>query len=179
MRAVDRILGAVLALALIVVGVVAAVEILVAGLGGSSWIVPHERWAESARTTRWSDADLRLAFAGLIAAGILLLVLQAVRRRPEALPLAAGGPDVASEVDRRGLEQWLAEQAEGVEGVAHARARVRARAAVVEAASVGRDTAPVEEGVRQVSASSLESLGLERMPRLRVKVRSSKERTDG
>lgn len=179
MRAADRLLSAVLALALMAVGLVAAVEIVVAGLGGSPWLVPHDRWAESARTTRWSDPGLRLAFAGLIAAGLALLALQVARRRPEALSLAAGGRGVVSEVDRRALERWLAERVEGVGGVAHARARIRARSAVVEAASVGRDTDPVEQGVRQMAAGSLESLQLDRTPRLRVKVRPRKDRGDG
>jgi hypothetical protein len=53
--------------------------------------------------------------------------------------------------------------------------RIGTGSALVEATSVGRDTATVEVRVRQVAASSLESLNLDRTTRLRVKVRPSQE----
>ena len=176
MRILDRVLSAVLGLALMVGGLVTAIEIVLAGLGRSPWLVPHDRWAEWARTTAWSDTDVRLIVAGLIAVGALLLVVQGVRRRPEALTLAAGDSGVVAELDRHGAERWMVERIERVEGVAGAGVRIGSRSAVVEATSVGRDTATVDRGVREAAASGFESLNLDRTPRLRVKVRPRPDR---
>lgn len=153
-----------------------AVEIVLAGLGQGPWLVPHDRWVASASTTPWSEPDLRVVFVGLIAVGVLLLVVEGVQRRPEVLPLAAQGPGVVAALDRRAVERWLVERVEAVEGVAGAGVRIGARKAVVEATSVGRDSGEVEPGVREVASSSLESLGLDRPIRLHVKVRPRQER---
>lgn len=176
MRIFDRVLSAVLGLALLVGGLVTAIEIVLAGLGRSPWLLPHDRWAEMARTTAWSDTDVRPIAAGLIAAGVVLLVVEAARRRPEALTLAAGGSGVVSELERQGVERWMVERVERVEGVSAAGVRIGSRSVVVEATSVGRDIATVDRGVREAAAGGLESLRLDRTPRLRVKVRPRSDR---
>ncbi|CAN5232357.1 hypothetical protein BH24ACT1_BH24ACT1_07210 [soil metagenome] len=175
MRIVDRVLSAVLALVLLAGGLVVAVEIVLAGLGRPAWLVPHDRWAASARTTPWSETDLRLVFAGMIAVGVLLLVVEGARRRPDALLLAGRGPRVVSELDRRGVERWLVERIEGVEGVVGAGVHVGAKSAVVEATSLARDTGTIDQGVRQVAVDALNSLGLDHPLRVRVKVRPRSE----
>ncbi|CAN5837468.1 hypothetical protein BH23ACT1_BH23ACT1_14030 [soil metagenome] len=175
MRIVDRVVSAVLGLALLVGGLLVAIEIVLAGLNRPPWLMAHDRWTASARTTPWSDADLRLIFVGLIVVGVLLLVVEGARRRPEVLPLAAQGQGVVTALDRRQVERWLGERVEGVEGVMGAGVRIGTGSVLVEATSVGRDTATVEVGVRQVAASSLESLNLDRPTRLRVKVRPNQE----
>lgn len=177
MRVLDRVLSAVLGLVLLVGGLVVAIEIVLAALGRSPWLVPHDRWADSARTTPWSDPGLRVVFVGLAAAGALLLVAEVARRRPEALPLAARGAGVVAALDRRAVERWLVQRVERVDGVAGAGVRIMARRTVVEATSVGRDSGAVEPGVREVAAGSLESLGLDRPTRLAVKVRPRREPT--
>jgi len=175
-RIFDRVLSAVLGLALMVGGLVTAIEIVLAGLGRSPWLLPHDRWAEIARTTTWSDTDVRPIAAGLIAAGVVLLVVEAARRRPEALTLAAGASGVVSELDRQGVERWMVQRVERVEGVSAAGVRIGSRSVVVEATSVGRDIATVDRGVREAAAGGLESLGLDRTPGLRVKVRPRSDR---
>lgn len=175
MRIVDRVVSAVLGLALLVGGLLVAIEIVLAGLNRSPWLLAHDRWIALARTTAWSEPDLRLTFAGLVVAGALLLVVELARRRPQVLPLAAQGPGVVTVLDRREVERWLVERVERVDGVAGAGVRVGSRSALVEATSVGRVTGEVEVGVRQVASDSLESLHLDRATRLRVKVRPRKE----
>lgn len=175
MRIIDRVLSAVLGLALLVGGLLVAIEIVLAGLDRPPWLLAHDRWTASASTTPWSDPDLRLLFAALIVVGALLLVAEVARRRPELLPLAAQGPGVVTALDRREVERWLAERVERVEGVAGAGVRINTRSALVEAASVGRDTSKVDAGVRKVATDSLELLNLDHTTRLRVKVRPRKE----
>lgn len=176
MRIVDRVLSAVLGMALLVAGLLVAVEIMLAGLGRSPWLAPYDRWAESASTTPWSDPDLRVVFVGLIVVGVLLLLVEGARRRPEVLALAAQGPGVVALLERREVERWLVERVGGVEGVADAGVRISNGRTLVEATSVGRDTTTVEPGVREVASQSLESLGLDRPMRLAVKVRPRQER---
>ena len=175
MRILDRVVSAVLGLALLVGGLLVAIEIVLAGLNRRPWLLPHDRWSASARTTPWSDPDLRLVFVVLIVVGILLLVVEGARRRPEALPLVARGQGVVTALDRRQVERWLEERVERVEGVTGAGVRIGSGSAQVEATSVGRDTGAVEAGVREVATSSLESLDLDRTTRLRVKVRPRQE----
>ncbi len=176
MRIVDRVLSAVLGMALLVAGLLVAVEIVLAGLGRSPWLAPYDRWAESASTMPWSDPDLRILFVGLIVMGVLLLVMEGARRRPEVLALAAQGPGVVAVLERREVERWLVDRVEGVEGVADAGVRISHGRTLVEASSVGRDTTTVEPGVREVASHCLESLGLDRPTRLAVKVRPRQER---
>jgi hypothetical protein len=170
----DRVLSAVLALVLVVAGPLLAVEILLAGLDRPPWLVPHDRWAATARTTAWSDGDVRLVLVGLVVAGLVLLVVESGRRRPQALALAARGAGVAVELDRRHLEHWLVAQVEQVEGVASAQAKIGSRTAVIGATAVGRDTGPVAARVREAVTGHLDGLGLDRMPRVRVKVEAGK-----
>lgn len=171
MAVLDRVLSAVLGFTLLVGGLLAAVEIVLAGFGSGPWLVAHDRWVASARTTPWSDGDLRLVLGGLVVVGALLLVMAGARRRPEVLALAAGGGGVASTLDRRTVERWLVGRVEGVDGVSGAGVRIRHGSTSVEATSLGRDAGAVEPGVREVATRSLESLNLDRVPRLRVKVR--------
>ena len=49
MRVVNRVIAAVLALALLVGGLLVAVEIVVAGFDRRPWVLPHDRWYASAR----------------------------------------------------------------------------------------------------------------------------------
>lgn len=175
MAALDRVLSAVLAFALLVGGLLVAVEIVVAGLGHGPWLVAHDRWAASARTTPWSDADLRLLLAGLVVVGALLVVVAGARRRPQGLPLAAGGEGVVSSLDRRTVERWLAGRVEGVDGVSSAGVRITNSSTSVEATSRGRDAGAVEPGVQAVADTSLASLNLDRVLRVRVKVRTRQD----
>ncbi len=172
MRILDRVLSAVLALALLAGGVVVAVEILLAGVDRGPWVVPYDRWREWAATTAWSNGEARLLWIALLAAGLGLLVVALWRRRPASLPLAPGPAGVAAELDRRGTERWLGERAGRVEGVSQARARVRATAVRVRAESVTTDGAEVRRRAADTVARHLGELGLARPLRVKAEVRS-------
>lgn len=170
MRIANRVLCAVLALSLVVGGLLAAAEVVLAGLGREPWLVPYERWERVLRTTPWSDGGVRLVLAGLVAAGVALLALEAVRRRPEELAMAPG-PAAEAVVDRRSAERWLAGRVHRVEGVVDASARLGRRTAVVRVGSVGRSTEGLEPRVREAVAGHLDELGLAKPLRVGVEVR--------
>lgn len=168
MRVANRVVAAVLALALLVGGLILAVEIVVAGFDRRPWVLPHDDWYASARSRMWEDAPPRWIFIGLVLAGLLLLVLQFARRRPTALPMTPGA--VPADVARRSLEKSLAREAARVDGVSAAKAKVNDDRVDVVASSNRRQTGDLEPRVTQAIDRRMGAMGLARPPSVRVKV---------
>jgi hypothetical protein len=167
-RIANRVIAAVLALALLAGGLLVAVEIVVAGFDRRPWVLPHDRWYHSARTRTWDSAPPRWIFIGLVVAGLVLLLLQFARRRPTALDLTAGA--VPAELSRRSLERSLAREATSVDGVAAAKARVDGERVEVVATSNRRQVDDLQPRVTQALDRRMGALGLARPPSVRVKV---------
>lgn len=168
MRVVNRVIAAVLALALLVGGLLTAVEIVVAGFGRKPWVLPHDRWYHSARTRSWESAPPRWIFIGLVVAGLVLLFLQFARRRPPALDLTPAA--VPADLGRRSLERALVREASRVDGVAAAKVKVDRERADVVATTNRRGTAELQPRVVQALDRRVGSLGLAHPPAVRVKV---------
>ncbi len=160
MRVVNRALGAALALALLVGGVLAAGEIVVAGFGNDPWVLPHDQWYEAGVENDWDSPESRWLFIGLAAVGLGLLALRVAQRRPEALRLPAGEQGAVAEVSRRSVERSLERAAQGVDGVASAKARLSARRARIVARTDRLATAALEPAVVEVARTWLRSFGL-------------------
>lgn len=174
MRVVNRALAAVLALALLVGGLLVAVEIVVAGFDRAPWVLPHDQWYRSARTRTWDSAPPRWIFIGLVVAGLVLLALQFARRRPAALPLTPAA--VPADVGRRSLERALTREATRVDGVATARTRVDGTRADVVATTHRRQPGDLQPRVAAALDRRLTSLGLARAPAVRVRLHARSER---
>ena len=174
MRVVNRVLAAVLALALLVGGLVVAVEIVVAGFDRRPWVLPHDDWYRSARLRSWDSAPPRWIFIGLIVAGLLLLFVQLARRRPTALALTPGA--VPADVGRRSLERSLRREATRVDGIAAAKAKVGKDKAAVVASSNRRRTDDLEPVLSQALDRRMAAIGLARPPAVRVKVHGRSDR---
>lgn len=168
MRIANRVLSAALALCLLVGGLLVAAEVVAGVAGWGPWLVPYDRWERSARTTPWSDGSIRLLFAALVAAGLVLLVVQVGRRRPEALAVTGGKGDVEASLDRRGVERWLADKLERVEGVTDVRARVGRKDVRLRVGTVSPHTGATEQRVSEATERHLRELHAE--PRLRPRV---------
>jgi len=168
MRVANRVLAAVLGLALFAGGLLVAVEIVVAGFDRRPWVVPHDDWYTSARLLTWESAPPRWIFIGLVVAGLALLISQLARRRPSTLALTPGG--VPADVARRSLERSLAREALRVDGVAAAKAKVSNDRAEVVATSNRRQTDDLGPLVTQAIDRRMGALGLARPPAVRVKV---------
>lgn len=156
-RLLHRAVAAALALALLLGGVVVAVEVVAAGLGRGPVVLPHDAWYREGVANAWRSDEATWFFLALAAAGLVLLALQVARRRPDALPL--GGASRA-ELSRRSLERSLARCAERVDGVASARARVSPARASVEAATNRRLVKDLEPRVAEATAARLRAVGL-------------------
>lgn len=168
MTVLNRVLCALLALAVLAAGLLVAAEILAAGLDRGPWIVPYDRWQRTLRTTPWSDLAVRLVSAGMVVVGVVILVLQAWRRRPGALVLAPTAGGAAARLDRRRAEQWLSEHLGRVDGVGSAAVRLDAKVARVRARTTEADPSATERRLRDDLDHQLERLGLE--SRLRTKL---------
>ena len=174
MRVANRVVSAVLALALLVGGLLVAVEIVVAGFERRPWVLPHDRWYTSARLRSWDSAPPRWIFIGLVVAGLLLLVLQLARRRPTALALTPGA--VPTDIGRRSLEKSLVRETSKVDGIAAAKAKVKNDRADVVASSNRRQTGDLEPRVAETLNRKMGALGLARPPAVRVKVHGRSDR---
>lgn len=174
MRVANRIVAALLGLALLVGGLLVAVEIVVAGFDRQPWVLPHDRWYRSLRLNAWESDPSRWTFIALLAAGLLLLFLQLARRRPAVLPLVAGA--VPADLGRRSLERSLARTASDVDGVAAARVTVGEDRAEVVATTNRRQAGDLQARVAAVVERRMQSLGLARPPGVRVKVQTRGDR---
>ena len=168
MRLANRVLAAVVALALFVGGLLIAVEIVVAGFDRRPWVVPHDRWYTSARLRSWESAPPRWIFIGLVVAGLALLLSQLARRRPTSLALTPGA--VPADLGRRSLERSLVREASRVDGVSAVKAKIKDDRADVVASSNRRQTDDLGPRVTQALDRKMGALGLARPPAVRVKV---------
>ena len=178
MRVVNRVLAAVLALTVLAGGVLVAVEIVVAAFGRDPWVVPHDRWYRSVLENSWDDDATRWVCIGLVVAGLVLLALQLMSRRPLALPLAAppaagGAP---ADVGRRSMERSLVRAAGAVDGVSRAKVRVSADRAEVVASTNRRQADELRPRLAQAVEGRVRALGLARTPQVKIKVEGGSDR---
>lgn len=181
MRVVQRVLAAVLALVLLAGGVLVAAEIAWRALLGRErkLLLPWQDWRDDAAGTPWSDDDpLQLIFILMVVAGAILLIVPLIKRKPTAVPLVQGEQGASSELDRKGLENWLESRLGRVDGAVNPRVRVQGRdgkRVVVRASTPGRDTATVERDLQSSADASLGQLGLARQIPVRVSVASQRQ----
>ena len=176
MRIATRLVSTLLALALLVGGLLLALEILAAGLGREDdLVVPWRDWRQDLLDTPWEDYVVRVVLAAMLAAGLLLLLLLFARRRPTAVRLADRSSGATAELDRGGLERHLSSCLSRVDGVAGTGVRVRGGKARVSAVTPARDTAPVEASLRNAAERALGELGLASPLPVRVVVSSRRE----
>lgn len=173
MPVLNRVVSAVLALALLVGGVLVAAEIVVAAFGRDPWVVPHDRWYEATLEHRWDDAATRWVCIGLVLAGLVLLVLQLTRRRPAVLPLAAS--TASADLGRRSIERSLARTASRIDGVAGAKVKVSADRANVAATTNRRRADEIRPRLAAAVEERVRALGLARPPEVTVRVQGRDE----
>lgn len=172
MALLNRILSALMALALLMGGLLAAVEIVLALLGQPSWLVPHEQWSAWLREQTWDTAVVRLALIGLVVLGLLLLVPALRRGKPSvvALPARRGSTGTQVSASRRGVEKTLAAAARRTEGISSARAYVGRRTVRVKARTATRSKPDLQQHLTAAVDTRLDELGLTGTLRPRVTI---------
>lgn len=175
MHVLNRVLATLLALALLLGGLLAVVEIVLAALDRPSWLVPHEQWAQSLTGESFGSGVVRAVLIGVVVIGLLLLLVGLRRGRPGAIPLPARTDGVHVTASRRGLERSLATSARRADGVRSARVRVGRRTVTVRAATAVR-SGDLQQPVTAAVTERLDELSLTGVLRPRVTVSQEKSR---
>ncbi len=173
MRAVERLLSLVLALALVVGSVLLALEVAWAVAGKAPLLVQWHGALHSGQADAWDTAPVRTTAVVLVLVGLLLLLVALKPRRAPRLPLTATQDGVDAALTRRSLRTVLAGAAARVDGISGAQVKVSTRKASVTATSrLGSpDTAQDLTGTLQTTLQeTLDALQLTRTPRLRARV---------
>jgi hypothetical protein len=169
-RTLNRVLAAVLALVLLVVGVLIALQIILSGLRFDVSLIPYQQWFRTARSREWNDIEVFRVMALLCVTGLALVALQLVRRRPLSLPLRPGAEGVDAEVSRSSLEKTLARAAVRVDGVSGAKSRVSRGNVKVWATTNRQAPRDLDHRVQESVQERVERLQLATSPTVNVRV---------
>ena len=170
MKTLNRVVGLIVAVALIAASVVLIIEIVAAQLDQDPVIVDWRTWPETLRTTTWVGARDALAVTAAIA--LAILVLQLLPRRPSTIPVNDTHDDqgVNVSVRRRHLERTLSTEAAQLDGIDRARVRCRPNRISVAARTSRRDPQGLDASLRSLVGSELERLDLDDSPDVRVRL---------
>lgn len=175
MAVVNRLLAAVLGVALAVLGVVLIAETVAAAFERAPLFVDRQRIAQEMDGLSWGDPVVLAVILALLFLGALLLLVQLLPRPPETLALRSE-PDRSASIDRRALASRLGKVTEADPEVATARAAVTGAAARVRARAIpGADVASVRERLRKTVEETLDGYQLSPRPPTKVTVSRSRE----
>lgn len=168
----NRLLAALLSIAVVAATVVLVVEIARWALEAPAWLVPWRDWGTPLAELRVDDPGLRVAAGVALAVGLLLLAFELWPRRPVRYPAEPLGPGSEAAVTASGLRSTVVTAAREVAGVRSASVRARRRSVSVKVHTRARDRAPeTRQTVRDGAVAALADLRLRRPPSVRVSVR--------
>ena len=170
MRIANSVLALVLAAAVAAAGVVVAVEITLAGMGDSRWLLRWSDWYRWALDHNWTAAPVTLACWGLVVAGLVVLFFALALYRPLTLEARPYSPDVVSLVRRASLERSLQRAAQGIDGIVGAGVKVSGHTVRIKARSNRRDVSGLRDDIAQSVSARLDMLHLAHPPQVRVQV---------
>src|SRR5438067_5536569 len=107
--------------------VLLALETTWAAAGRPPLLVRWDRALDAVTGRTWSDPSVVGTAAGVTAAGVVLLLVALVPRRPRRLRLVAETADVDAALTRRGVRTALRDAAVRVDGVRSATVHLRRR----------------------------------------------------
>lgn len=167
----DRLAAVLLGVILLAVGVLVPIEVVHTLLGTKGHLlVPYESIARFGTRQAWSDTPVLAICAAIAAVGLLIVLFEVRRRRPALLTVQPLTDGVSSGMSRRSLRHAVTGQAQEVDGVTSAQARVRRRKVAVTAGTALREPGDLEQRLTTHLTSWLDGLGLVRPLHLRVHV---------
>ncbi len=172
MRATNRIVATVVALVLLAASAITVVEIILAALGKSPWIVHHVAISDNLHERTWQNGWVRVVAVGAIVVGFLLVLVAFKRGAASDIPLQSDDPGVALTVTRKSLESYVAGLAEAEAGVDSSSAKARQGRVGVNASTTLRDPGDLKERVQHSVSVHLESLRLAQPVKTTVSIRS-------
>jgi hypothetical protein len=156
-RAVNRLLSALLGLGLLLGGLLVAAEVASALLGKGELIVPTRSWVSSLRATAYDAKGARLGLGSAAALGLIILVAELWPWRPRRVAMR-GDEGQAWWLQRRSLERYLGRTVTQGTGAVRARARVRSRLGKVTVRLVAEAPPAARDAVGERAAEQLRRL---------------------
>lgn len=174
MRIVNRLLAALLALALVVIGVVVVVEVVAARLGHQPALAHWKQSYAWLHRTQWQQGSVRVVAVVLLVLGLALLIAELKRPRVSRLAVAdeVDAPDDVA-FTRRGVAASIRTAVAEVDGIRSAAVRVRHRTVRVRAVSAAEDVdaaRTLQQPATTAAEDRLRTLQLASSPRLSVRV---------
>jgi hypothetical protein len=171
MRLLNRLLAALLSLALIVAGVLVVVEVVAQRLGRSPAVVDWPHLYDWTRRTPWQQGSVRVTCILLAVAGLLLLAAELKRSKPDRLAVRSETTDAA--YTRRGVAGTIRSAVSDVDGINSASVSVSRRKVRVAATTAGLQPFTAEtlrEPTAAAAQQRLDALELQSPPALSVEV---------
>jgi hypothetical protein len=174
MRHVNRLLAALLCLAIIIAGLLVIIEVIADRIHHRPALVHWHPFYNWAARTEWQAGAVRMTCALLVIAGLVLLIAELRPPRVSRLRLAEEVPHIDAAYTRRGVAAAVRAAAGDVDGIRSARATVKRRKVVVSATAGAADKAVAEqlrESVMAAVQQRLDSLALSSAPSLSATVK--------
>ena len=144
MRHANRVLAALLSLALIAAGVLLIIEVIADRVSHRPSVVDWHPAYDWAKRTTWNAGSIRVACAVLILLGLVLLIAELKPARVSRLaadPAQAGAAGIDTAYTRRGLAAAIRSAVTGVDGVRNASVKVKRRKVTIAATAAAQDKA--------------------------------------
>lgn len=177
MRIVNRVLGTILSLALVVAGLLLALEVVVAALGFDPVLVPWPDWYAAAGTTTWDQSALRSTLLIVALAGLVLLFLEFRRAPVSRLPVGDPAPGVDTAYTRRGVARSMDAALADIHGVRSVTTRVGRRDLRISTVSQSGEPEAAQALRETVTAAAQRRVGelaLHPAPRISVTTKARK-----
>lgn len=175
MRVANRLLAALLALAIGLAGSLVLVEAVSGLTDNGPALVPWDAWLVDLQARPWTDAAVRLVASAAVVLG-LLFALAGVSARDQHLALRSERPDVVLTTTAQALARSLRHRGESVPGVSAVRVQVTRRRVVVRATAPLQDPQAVHASLRSELDAAMGALPWVRRPEVRIFVRGTERR---
>jgi hypothetical protein len=176
MRLANRVIAALLSLAVACAGVLLIIEVIAARTGQHAVVVSWHAAYNWAARTAWSSASIRLTAGILIALGLVLLIAELTPARVSRLaadPAKAGATGIGTAYTRRGVAAAIRSAVTDVDGIRDASVKVTRSKVTIGATAAAQDKAAartLREPVTTAARQRLTALSLHHAAALSVHV---------
>ena len=176
MRLANRVIAALLSLAVACAGVLLIIEVIAARTGQHAVIVSWHAAYNWAARTAWISGSIRVTAGILIVAGLVLLVAELKPARVSRLaadPSKAGAAGIDTAYTRRGVAAAIRSAVTDVDGIRDASVKVTRRKVTIGATAAAQDKAAartLREPVTTAARQRLAALSLRHASALSVHV---------
>jgi hypothetical protein len=169
-RVANRVVSALVALALLAAAAIGLVEIVLAALGRAPWLVERSHVAADLHERAWEDGGVRLIAILVMIVGLVLVVVALKRSLISDLRMTSDSDAVEATVTRKSLQSYLAGVAASQGGVTSASASIGRKRVVLTVESPLRDPGDLGARVDAVVTERLSSLRLANPMQSSVKI---------